>query len=105
MIVRMERGLRRGVREALECLAAAAKAQTPVKSGQLQASCRTECHEDGRGGTVAFTAPYAAAQHENRRLRHRNGQAGFLAEAARDPAVRGEMLQALARGLREELRG
>ena len=102
MIGWMARGLRRGAQGAL---AEASRERAPRKSGSLRASCRVETDADGRGGRVKYTAPYAAAQHENAGVRHRDGQAKYLESAAKDPAVRERMLSALAAGLKEETRG
>lgn len=105
MIGWMARGLRRGAQGALEALAEASRERAPRKSGSLRASCRVETDAEGRGGRVRYTAPYAAAQHENAGVRHRDGQAKYLESAAKDPAVRERMLSALAAGLKEETRG
>ena len=97
--------LTRGVEAALNELAEAAKARTPVRSGGLRASCRVRVRADGLGGEAAYGAPYAIAQHENRGLRHpRGGQAKYLEDAARDAGVRERMLRALAEGVRAEWR-
>lgn len=93
---RMEKAARKGAAAALVILAEEAKRRTPVESGRLRDSCQVRT--DGPGGTVVYTAPYAAARHERRE----GGK--FLENACCDQAVRDEMAEAVRRAFAEEMR-
>ncbi|MBQ9198369.1 MAG: hypothetical protein IJ157_14195 [Clostridia bacterium] len=100
---RVRAGIQRGMGLALEALARASTDQAPKETGGLTDSCGVR--EEGLGGAVDYSVSYAAVQHENTALRHKNGGKGkYLSDPAADPAVHGMMLEALAAGCREEMR-
>ena len=99
----VERGVGRGMAQAMAALAQTSRVQAPVRGGGLTASCQAQTA--GLAGAVGYGAAYAPIQHENRTLRHAGGKAGFLADPARDPAVWAAMTRALAEECRGELEG
>ena len=74
----VRRARRAGVDEAKEILRVAQE-RAPVLSGTLRDSGRVV--ETATGARVEFTAPYAAAVHEDMDARHAHGEAKFLQSA------------------------
>lgn len=73
----------------LDVLAKASQDVCPVRTGNLRDSCEVEMSSDG--GSVTYTADYAAIVHERP-----SGQSKFLENPANDAGVHSQMLEQAA---------
>lgn len=68
--------------DAAEHLLAEANKKVPIDEGTLERSGKASVNAAGTEATVSYNVPYAAYQHEDLTLRHKNGrQAKFLESA------------------------
>jgi hypothetical protein len=87
---RMQAAEQAAVKTSLEAVKTKAQAYTPVQSGVLRASAEVgpvEVARDTVTGSVAFTAPYALAVHEDLAASHATGGAKFLERALQETPV------------------
>lgn len=86
-------GSRRATWAALDYLATASKAQVPLDTGALKASCVVDVNEDGSQGTVSYDTPYAVRWHEEDANFQRGRKKKYLEDPLNDSSVRAKMLE------------
>lgn len=100
----LKQGMSKGTCEALQILAKASQQQTPRHTGTLLASCSIHMDANGCSGRVAYVTPYAAKVHQDTKVRHHTGKAGFLRDAARDTVIQKKMAASLKNNIASEWR-
>lgn len=77
---------------ALDVLAKHSKAQVPLDTGALMASCTVDVSPDGMQGTVSYDTPYAVRWHEEHANFQRGRKNKYLEDPANDGGVQQEMM-------------
>lgn len=91
---------KKGIKKAAETLLKDSNARVPADTGKLKKSGRVKTGSSGMNASVEYTSEYAVFQHENTRLKHKNGgEAKFLEKTLK------ENKEKYARIIADEIKG
>ena len=94
---------RKATWSALDYLAQASKAQVPLDTGALMASCQVDVNADGSQGTVSYDTPYACRWHEENANFQRGRKRKYLEDPLNDGSVQSAMMELCKSAFQSEI--